>query len=47
VFEYPEGVDEERVVPVWRFSDGELTAALLHAQSVLSQGYGRMLTLVS
>jgi hypothetical protein len=34
-------------VPVWRFSDGELTAALLHAQSVLSQGYGRMLTLVS
>jgi hypothetical protein len=40
-------VGEERVVPVWRLSDGELTAALLRTQTLLSQGYGRMLTLVA
>ncbi|MDT7729051.1 MAG: hypothetical protein QOI21_5627 [Actinomycetota bacterium] len=31
---------------MWQLSDGELTAALLRAQTVLSQGYGRMLELV-
>jgi hypothetical protein len=40
-------VDEQQAVPGWQLSDGELTAALLHAQTVLSQGYGRMLTLVA
>jgi hypothetical protein len=40
-------VDEQQAVPVWRLSDGELTAALLHTQTVLSQSYGRMLTLVA
>jgi hypothetical protein len=34
------------MVPVGRLSDGELTAALLRAQTELSQGYGRMLELV-
>src|SRR4030088_1507862 len=34
-------------MPGWRLSDGELTAALLHTQAVLSQGYGRMLTWVA
>jgi uncharacterized protein DUF222/HNH endonuclease len=41
------GVDDEQTVPVWQLSDGELTAALLRAQTVLSQGYGRMLELVA
>jgi hypothetical protein len=44
---YVRGVDDEQTVPVWQLSDGELTAALLRAQTALSQGYGRMLTLVS
>jgi hypothetical protein len=39
-------VDDEQVAPVWQLSDGELTAALLRAQTLLSQGYGRMLELV-
>jgi hypothetical protein len=39
-------VDDEQAVPVWQLSDGELTAALLRAQTVLSQGYGRILELV-
>jgi hypothetical protein len=30
---------------MWQLSDGELTTALLRAQTVLSPGYGRMLTL--
>jgi hypothetical protein len=34
-------------VPEWQLSDGELTAALLHAHTVQSQGYGRMLTLIA
>jgi hypothetical protein len=38
-------VDNEQMVPTWQLSDGELTAALLHAQKLLNQGYGRSIDL--
>ncbi|MDT7725415.1 MAG: hypothetical protein QOI21_1991, partial [Actinomycetota bacterium] len=34
-------------MPAWQLSDGELTAALLGTQTILNQGYGRMLDLVA
>ncbi|WP_026360945.1 HNH endonuclease signature motif containing protein [Amycolatopsis nigrescens] len=40
-------MDETQAVPAWQLSDGELTAALLHTQAVLSRTYGRMLALVA
>jgi hypothetical protein len=39
-------VDNEQAMPVWQLSDGELTAALLRAQTVYSQEYGEILKLV-
>ena len=39
-------MDSKQTVPTWQLSDGELTAALLHAQKTLNQQYGRSIDLV-
>jgi hypothetical protein len=39
-------VDVDRLVPGWRLSDGELTAALSTSQTELNRMYARMLELV-
>jgi hypothetical protein len=46
-FDYACRVDVEQVLPAWTRSEGELSAALLHAEVAMSRAYGRMLTLIA
>lgn len=40
-------MDVEQVLPAWTLSEGELSASLLRAETLMSQTYGRMLALVA